>query len=126
MPARSWLRGGVIAAGAAATVALAVQPAGAETIVEHTNPVDDPDACVFQPGDVPGVDTAYSATCIFVHEPTGNLRVVARASLPAGYTLSEPFHGRVDCTFNGVESSGTIIATTSGRVVSTCVVPGGA
>ncbi|GAA4801085.1 hypothetical protein GCM10023200_42370 [Actinomycetospora chlora] len=132
MDGSRWVRSSlVITAAAGISLLLGAAPASAITVnppgyVEHTNPTDDPGACFFEPGDVPGIDVQFEATCTFVHEPTGNLRVVARARVPAGYTVASPFHGSLNCTFNGVESSGTIIATKSGQVTATCVVPGGA
>jgi hypothetical protein len=71
---------------------------------------------------------AFAATCTFVHEPSQQktLQVVARADLPEGYSLTETFRGTVDCSFNGVVSTGTIVATKSGKVVAECRVPGGA
>jgi hypothetical protein len=118
-----WVKGGLVAAAVAATLAVTAGPASAVTIVEHTNTFD---ACHFNAGDVPGVNQDFTATCVFVHEPTGNLQVVARGQLPAGSSLTSPFHGTVDCSFNGVQSTGTIVATKSGKVVAVCVVPGGA
>jgi hypothetical protein len=96
------------------------------SIVEHTNPQDNPGACFFEPGDVPGLTAELPATCTFVHEPTGNLRVVAHADLPPGTKLTQPFNGNLNCSFNGVTSLGTVTATKSGKVNATCVVPGGA
>jgi hypothetical protein len=127
MKASRWVKHGLVESGlvVAATTALVVAagPASAVTIVEHTNTFD---ACHFEAGDIPGVDQAFPATCIFVHEPAGNLQVVARAQLPEGYSLAQPYRSTVDCSFNGVTSTGTIIATKSGKVVAECRVPGGA
>ena len=118
-------RASLVTAMGVAGLALVASPASAVTIVQHTNTFDQ---CHFEPGDVPGVDVAFTATCTFVHEPSpkGNLQVVARADLPKGYTLTETFRGTVNCSFNGVESTGIIVATKSGKVVSECRVPGGA
>ena len=121
-----WIKGGLVTSVAAAALTLTAGSASAASIVDHTDAEGDPEACFFELGDIPGVNIQFSATCIFVHEPSGNLQVVARAQLPAGYTLQEPFRGTLDCTFNGVESSGTFIATKSGKVVAECKVPGGA
>jgi hypothetical protein len=118
-----WVKGGLVAAVAATTLAVTAAPASAVTIVEHTNTFE---ACHFEAGDVPGVDQPFKATCVFVHKPTGNLQVVARGQLPAGSSLTSPFHGTVDCSFNGVQSTGTIVATKSGKVVAECIVPGAA
>ena len=123
MERAGWVTGGLYAAAVAATRAVTPWPASAVTIVEHTNTFD---ACHFEAGDVPGVNQSFAATCVFVHEPTGNLQVVARGQLPAGSSLTSPFHGTVDCSFNGVHSTGTIVATKIGKVVAECVVPGGA
>jgi hypothetical protein len=101
---------------AAATVALSVsaQPASAGTIVEHTN---DFASCHFEPGDVPGVDASYTAKCVFVHLPSGDLQVIAKGQLPDGYSLSKTFVGPLASCFGG---TGRVVATTSGVVQATC------
>jgi hypothetical protein len=127
MKVSSWVKRGLVIGGLAATATTALVvtagSASAVTIVEHTDTFE---ACHFEAGDIPGVDQAFPATCIFVHEPAGNLQVVARAQLPSRYSLTEPYHSTVDCSFNGVTSTGTIVATKSGKVVAVCTVPGGA
>jgi hypothetical protein len=100
---------------------MAAQPASAGAIVEHTNPAENPGACFFEPGDVPGVDAFYEATCTFVHLPSGDLQVVARSQLPEGYTLEKTYVGELKSCFGG---TGRVVATTSGQVRATCRIPG--
>jgi hypothetical protein len=102
-------------AAAASTLAMAVgvllpaPPATAAATVEHPE-------CFFEPGDIPGVDVFFPATCTIVTSDSGITTVVGRAQLPDGYTLSETFVGTLPC-FGGI---GRVTATVSGRVNATC------
>ena len=87
-------------------------------IVDHTY-LSDEGACFFEPGDVPGVNKTFAATCVFVHVPNGDLQVVARATLPAG--SFEPFSGPLASCFGG---SGRVVANAAGKVQATCRIPG--
>jgi hypothetical protein len=95
--------------------AFAAPAAKSEAIVLH--PSDIPD-CMFEPGDVPGVDVFFPATCTVVFTPTGATVIVATGQLPAGYSLSTAFVGTTSC--NGVPNGARIVATPSGQVVATC------
>lgn len=101
-----------------ASPAWAVRPAG--PVVEHTDPVDDPGACFFEPGDVPGLTTYVEATCTFVHVPAGGLQVVAHATLPQDAVPARTFVGELASCFGG---TGRVVATTSGVVQATCRLP---
>jgi hypothetical protein len=100
--------------GSVAALAVALTPARASAAAIVVTPGEL--LCVFNPGDVPGVDVQYPGTCSSVETPSGNTLIVARAELPAGYTLSETFVGSVYC--NAVV--GRIVATTSGQVTAIC------
>jgi hypothetical protein len=120
---RRFLNPVLTCAAATAVVLFSAVPASAVRttgIVDHTTTSDE-GACFFEPGDVPGVDTFFPATCIFVHVPNGDLQVVARAMLPEGYSLIRPFSGPLASCFGG---SGRVVATTSGSVQATCRIPG--
>jgi hypothetical protein len=95
-------------------------PAFAEAVVLH--PGDVP-GCAFEPGDVPGVDVFFPAQCTIVLAPSGTAVLVALGQLPAGFSLTETFVGETVCTFGGVVTTAHIVATTSGQVKATCVVP---
>ncbi|CUR54973.1 exported hypothetical protein [metagenome] len=100
---------------AASTLALAVAvvlpaaPATAAATVDHPE-------CFFEPGDIPGVDEFFPATCTIITTASGITTVVGHAQLPEGYTLSETFVGTLPC-FGGI---GRVTATVSGRVNATC------
>jgi hypothetical protein len=111
------VKGGLVTAVTVATLVMLAQPASAGAIVEHTNPDEDPGACFFEPGDVPGVDASYDAKCTFVHLPSGDLQVVAKSKLPEGYSLRKTFVGELASCFGG---TGRVVATTSGQVQATC------
>jgi hypothetical protein len=115
------IKGALAVTAAAAVVVITAQPASAGAIVERTNPTDNPGACYFEPGDVPGVDAYYDATCTFVHLPSGDWQVVAKGQLPEGYTLTKTFQGELKSCFGG---TGRIVATTSGQVQATCRLSG--
>ena len=120
---RRFLKPVLACAAATAVVFLAAVPASAlrtTGIVDHTTTSDE-GACFFEPGDVPGVNTTFAATCVFVHVPNGDLQVVARATLPAEYSLTRPFSGPLASCFGG---SGRVVATTAGTVQATCRIPG--
>ncbi len=102
----------VFGAAAALTAAVAPTSASAAAFVLTPGELD----CVFEPGDVPGVDVFFPARCALVTTPSGNTVIVGRGELPAGYTLSETFVGPVPC-FGG---TGRIVATTSGQVTAIC------
>ena len=108
----------LLIAAAAILLLLPAGPAGAAAIVLH--PGDIPD-CTFEPGDVPGVDVFFPASCTVVTSASGNVTVVARGQLPEGYTLTETFVGTLPC----FGDTGMVVATTSGEVTATCHFPGG-
>jgi hypothetical protein len=108
------LRGAIASVAAAASVAFFVptaSSAGAEVI--HPGEISD---CIFEPGDVPGVDVSFPARCLVVFTPTGGVIVNAHGQIPAGYALEETFVGELPC-FGG---TGRVVATTSGEVNATC------
>ena len=114
MTARVLVRGAIAGAAAAASVAFYVptaSSAGAEVI--HPDEISD---CIFEPGDVPGVDVSFPARCLIVFTPTGEVIVNAHGQIPAGYALEETFVGELPC-FGG---TGRVVATTSGQVNATC------
>ena len=90
-------------------VALPAAPATAAATVDHPE-------CFFEPGDIPGVDVFFPATCTVVTSDSGITTVVGRAQLPDGYTLSETFVGTLPC-FGGI---GRVTATVSGQVNAIC------
>ena len=97
-------------AAAVATSVVVAAPASAAAFVEH------PDDCIFEPGDVPGVDVSFPAECTIVTTDSGVTTIVATGNLPQGYSLSSTFVGSVPC-FGG---TGRIVATVSGKVSATC------
>jgi hypothetical protein len=103
---------------AASTLALAVAVAlpGAPATASAT--VDHPE-CFFEPGDIPGVDVFFPATCTIVTTGSGTTTIVGHAQLPDGYTLTETFVGTLPC-FGGI---GRVTATVSGQVNATCHLP---
>ena len=116
MAIRRTLKAVVPVMGAAAVLALPAAPAAAAAIVVHPDGAN----CTFEPGDVPGVDVFFPGECTIVTSDSGNVTIVARGELPAGYSLTETFVGPVPC-FGG---TGMIVATTSGQVTATCHFPG--
>jgi hypothetical protein len=102
----------VVGSAAALAVAVAPTPASAAAFVLTPGELE----CFFAPGDVPGVDVFFPGRCSLVETPSGNVVIVGRGELPAGFTLSETFVGPVPC-FDG---TGRIVATTSGQVTATC------
>jgi len=114
MTSRVLLGGAIAAAAAAASVAFfAPTASSARAEVIHPGEISD---CVFEPGDVPGVDVSFPATCLIVFTPTGGLIVNAHGQIPPGYALEETFVGELPC-FGG---TGRVVATTSGQVNATC------
>jgi|SRR5215213_3263771 len=102
----------VVGSAAALAVAVAPTPASAAAFVLTPGEFE----CFFEPGDVPGVDVFFPGSCSLVETPSGNVVIVGRGELPAGFTLSETFVGPVPC-FSG---TGRIVATRSGQVTATC------
>jgi hypothetical protein len=101
-------------------LALVVGPApaaAAGAIVIH--PADFPD-CEFFPGDVPGVDVFFPATCSVIITPSGNLELIAHAQLPAGYSVDRTVRSEAPCVFGDVVGTGQVVATPSGEVNATC------
>jgi hypothetical protein len=77
--------------------------------------------CLFEPGDVPGVGVFFPATCVIqVATPSGQATVVARGTLPSGFSLSATFQGPVPCSFFGQTVTGHVVATTSRNVQAVC------
>ncbi len=77
--------------------------------------------CLFEPGDVPGVDVFFPATCVIqVIAPSGQATVVARGLLPPGFNLSATFQGSVPCHFFDQTVTGHVVATTSRNVQAVC------
>jgi hypothetical protein len=114
MTTRVLLRGAIVAVAAAASVAFFVptaSSAGAEVI--HPGEITD---CFFEPGDVPGVDVFFPASCLIVIAPTGEVIVNAHGQIPEGYALEETFVGTLPC----LGGTGRVTATTSGQVNATC------
>jgi hypothetical protein len=72
--------------------------------------------CIFAPGDVPGVDVEFEASCTIVISDSGVTNIVGRGQLPEGYSLSETFVGPLSC----FGETGRIVATKSGQVTGTC------
>jgi hypothetical protein len=95
----------------AATV-FSTAPASAAAFVQHP----DENSCVFQPGDVPGVDVFFPAACTIVTTDSGVTTIVAKGDLPEGYSLSNTFVGTAPC----FGETGRIVATVSGQVSITC------
>ena len=93
----------------ASAVGLPAAPATAAATVDHPE-------CFFEPGDIPGVDVSFPATCTIVTSDSGITTVVGRGQLPDGYTLSKTFVGTLPC-FGGI---GRVTATVSGQVNATC------
>jgi len=89
-----------------------IAPASAAAFVQHP----EEDFCLFEPGDVPGVDVFFPAACTTVTTDSGVTTIVARGELPEGYSLSSTFVGSAPC-FGG---TGQIVATVSGQVSITC------
>ena len=102
----------VVVSAAALAVAVAPTPASAAAFVLTPGELE----CFFEPGDVPGVDVFFPGRCSQVVTPSGNILIVGRGELPAGYTLDATFVGSVPC-FGG---TGRIVATRSGQVTATC------
>ena len=103
----------VIAVAASALIAVTVcwsaPAASAEATVETFD-------CTFEPGDVPGVDEYFPATCHRVTTPDGRVNIVGEGWLPEGFTLTRTVVTQLPC-FGGV---GMVTATTSGRVIAVC------
>ena len=118
MVIRRRARAVLLIAAAAILVLLPAAPASAAAIVLH--PGDIPD-CTFEPGDVPGVDVFFPASCTVVTSASGNVNIVARGQLPEGYTLTKTFVGTLPC----FGDTCMVVATTSGEVTATCHFPGG-
>ena len=95
-----------------ATSVIAAAPASAAAFVQHR----DETSCFFEPGDVPGVDVFFPATCTIVTTDTGATIVVAKGEIPGGYDLSRTFVGYAPCFGH----TGRIVATVSGEVTITC------
>ena len=109
---RTLRRTGLAAAAASVLIGagLAVAPpAAAAAIVEDIE-------CMFEPGDVPGVDVFFPGECRLVTTPSGRVNVVAEGQLPEGFTLERTHVGPIPC----LGSTGRIVATPNGRVVATC------
>ena len=97
-------------------------PAQAEgAIVIH--PVDFPD-CEFFPGDIPGIDIFFPANCTIIYTASGDLHLIAVATLPAGFTLDHTLRGTLPCSFDTFEGTGSFVATPSGRVSAVCHLDG--
>ena len=96
---------------------LAAPAAAGGAIVIH--PADFPD-CEFFPGDVPGVDVFFPATCSVITTPSGNLELIAHAQLPEGYSVPRTVHNEAPCVFGDVVGTGQVVATPSGEVNATC------
>ena len=103
----------VIAATAAVLVAAATlwsaPPASARATVERFD-------CFFEPGDVPGVDVFFPATCHRVTTPNGRVNIIGKGRLPEGFALTHTVVTELPC-FGGV---GMVTATRSGRVNAVC------
>jgi hypothetical protein len=85
---------------------------GQGAVVVHHIP-----GCVFEPGDVPGVNVFFPPkSCMMVTTPNGRVTVVAKAVLPAGFTLQRTFVGQLPCFGH----TGRVVATKSGRVSAIC------
>ena len=97
-------------AAAAATSVVIAAPASAAAFVER------PDDCIFEPGDVPGVDVSFPAKCTIVTTDSGVTTIVGKGDVPDGYSLGSTFVGPIPC-FGG---TGRIVATVSGKVSATC------
>jgi hypothetical protein len=73
--------------------------------------------CIFEPGDVPGVNVFFPPkSCMQVITPSGRVTVIAKALLPAGFTLQHTFVGTLPCFGH----TGRVVATKSGRVSAIC------
>lgn len=103
-----------VVVGSAAALAVTVAPTSASAAAFVLTPGEL--ECYFEPGDVPGVDVYFPGTCSEVVTPSGNVVIVGRGELPAGYTVTETFVGPVPC-FGG---TGRIVATRSGQVAAIC------
>lgn len=107
---RSVLSASVAAVALVGAAVLPVAPASAAASVERGAD------CFFEPGDVPGVDVFFPATCTFVTSDTGSTTIIGRAVLPEGYSLSRTFVGPLPC----FGSTGRVTATVSGQVTAVC------
>lgn len=106
------VKAAVVTVGSAALLAMAWAPVSAAAIVLHPDEV----GCVFEPGDVPGVDVYFPGKCTIVISASGNTTIVGRGQLPDGYSVPATFIGTLPC-FDG---TGTVVVTTSGQVTATC------
>jgi hypothetical protein len=101
----------IAAAGVAAVTTLwSAPPASAEATPEWFD-------CTFEPGDVPGVDVYFPATCHRVTTPDGQVNIIGTGELPEGFTLTHTVVTELPC-FGGV---GTVTATKSGQVIAVCL-----
>src|SRR4051794_8702062 len=80
--------------------------------------------CSAEPGDIPGLPGFPISNATIAVTPTGAAHVSCFGTLPAGISLSETFTGEGVCLGdNGVVGSQHIVATKSGRVSLTCLIP---
>jgi hypothetical protein len=80
--------------------------------------------CSADAGDIPGLPGFPISNSTIVFTPTGAIRVSCFGTLPAGILLSETFSGDVTCLGDdGTVGGGHIVATKSGRVSYTCMIP---
>lgn len=72
--------------------------------------------CTFEPGDVPGVNVFFPANCRQVITSSGRVTIVAKGTLPGGFSLQRTFVGPIPCFGH----TGRIVATKSGIVRAVC------
>ena len=109
----SGLRTCFVSSALAALLVTPLVPAasGEGAVVIHQIP-----GCTFEPGDVPGVNVFFPARCRQVITPSGRVTIVAKGTLPGGFSLQRTFVGSLPCFGH----TGHVVATKSGVVRAVC------
>jgi hypothetical protein len=109
---RVWAGFGLALAAGVGAAAMTAAPAVGKAVVLHPDDL----YCNFAPGDVPGVDVSFPATCTIVTSSTGRVSVVGKATLPKGYSVRTRVVAQMPC----LGATGRVTATPSGRVTAVC------